>query len=89
MPGHQKRDDGKSWGDKAGDEDEAVKADEKSDYIRERTIRVKEKSEHGKAVVARSQEIQTDRRPPNGLSSECHLLPTHHARRRARHSSRV
>ena len=69
----QKRRNRERWGDKAGNEDYTVEAENKSDDIFEWTVKGKQESDERYAVVARSREIQTNGGPSNGPASQCHL----------------
>lgn len=61
------------WGDKAGNEDYTLEAENKSDDIFEWTVKDKQESDERYAVVARSREIQTNGGPSNGPARQCHL----------------
>ena len=68
----------KRWGDKAGNVDEPVEAENESDLVCDWIVKGKQESDDRYAVVARSRKIQSNGGPSNGPASRCR-----HARRLA------
>ena len=68
----------KRWGDKAGNVDEPVEAENESDLVCDWIVKGKQESDDRYAVVARSRTIQSNGGPSNGPASRCR-----HARRLA------